>query len=196
MIRQNGTLTQRAALLVLGGLCWVASSPGEAAVATSIAPTPFTSNTLSSPTIGTFGPVTPITVLCSNSGVPGDECRVDAFGLSGANAPDFEVSPGGSCNPGVTILGGGGTCTVNLRYRASSPTQETALLQASCTTVTVIGGFTVLCIGSLQSFDTLFGNFLPPAAAPTLDRTGITLLALLVLATGAYLSLRRPLQRR
>ena len=63
-------------------------------------------------------------------------------------------------------------------------------------TVGVLGGFTVLCTGSLQSFDTVFGVFLPPAAAPALDRTGITLLALLVLATGAYLSLRRPLDRR
>ena len=194
-MRQNRTLTKNAALIALSSLCWVASTLVQAGIPSSITPSPFASNTLSSPIIGQFGAATPITVLCSNGGLSGNGCRIEAFGLAGANASDFAVV-GGSCNPGVTLLTNGETCTVTLQYKPSGAAQETALLQAKCVTVSVIGGFSVVCNNNLQSFDTLFGIFLPPVATPALNRVGITLLTLLVLCVGGYFSLRRaPLRR-
>lgn len=194
-MRRPPTHASNAALIALIGLCGLAGAPVRAGVPSTIAPSPFASNTLSSPAVGQFGAATPITVLCGNGGVANNECRIVTFGLTGTNAADFALA-GGSCVPGVTILSNAGTCTVNVQYRASGSAEETALLQAQCVTVSVLGGFSVLCNNSLQSFDTLFGLFLPPAAVPAFDRTGIALLSLLLLGVGSFFALRRaPLRR-
>jgi hypothetical protein len=150
---------------------------------------------LPSPVVG--APVTTtITLTFNANGNVGFGALLNSLALQGTNAADFAIV-GGTCSPsGATTLSAGNTsCTVVVRYTPPVTATETAQLAVRCTTIGLIGGFSLSCgSGSATTgLISLFGSALANAAipAPVRDPKTLTLFALALLGIGTYFAARR-----
>jgi hypothetical protein len=133
-----------------------------------------------------------ITLTFSDNGNPADGAALSALTFGGANSGDFAII-GGTCAPGTTVLDDGNTsCTVIVRYTPSSGANESAELDGACTTVGLVGGFTLSCNGASGEVVSLFGAVLAAVITlPMLDPKMLTLLFSLLLAIGIYFANRK-----
>ena len=167
------------------------------------------------PLVFVFGPAAPQQLVADAQGQPGTTGSIpltlnpngqtgfagqlQSLAIAGPNAADFAIVPGGSCVPGTTVLfpqtmTTGSSCTVNVRYTPSTTAIETASLTASCTTVGLVGGFSIVCNSLVGSVAGLVGRLSLPV--PALSPGLLTGLATTLFALGAYASLRRSGPRR
>jgi hypothetical protein len=146
----------------------------------------FSSTGVGSPTTQT------ITLTFSDNGNQADGASLGALAFGGGNASDFAIV-GGTCDPGTTVLSDGNTsCTVVVRYTPSSSANETAELDGTCTTVGLVGGFTLSCNGTSAEVVSLFGAVLAALIQlPMLDPKMLTLLFSVLLAVGVYFANRK-----
>ena len=146
----------------------------------------FSSTGVGSPTTQT------ITLTFGDNGFSTDGAALSALAFGGANAGDFAVV-GGTCSPGTTVLSDSNTsCTVVVQYTPSSSANETAQLNGTCTTVGLLGGFTLTCNGASGEVTSLFGAVLAAVVQlPMLDPKMLTLLFSLLLAIGVYFANRK-----
>ncbi len=117
---------------------------------------------------------------------------LNTLSITGANSSDFAIV-GGTCTPGSTILSPGNTtCTVTVRYTPSTASPESAQLAGTCSTVGLLGGFTLVCSGASGALGGLVGTLLAALSpAPALDPKLLTALCVLLLGIGAYFAARR-----
>ncbi len=150
-----------------------------------------TTASFSSPSVGSPTTQT-ITLTFGDNGNPTDGASLSALAFGGTNSGDFAII-GGTCAPGTTVLSDGNTsCTVIVRYTPSSSANETAALDGTCTTVGLVGGFTLTCNGASAEVTSLFGAVLAALIQlPMLDPKMLTLLFSLLLAIGVYFANRK-----
>lgn len=150
-----------------------------------------TTASFSSPGVGSQTTQT-VTLTFSDNGNQGDGAALGALTFGGVNSGDFAII-GGTCAPGSTTLSDSNTsCTVIVRYTPSSSANETAELDGTCTTVGLVGGFTLSCNGTSSELVSLFGAVLAAVIQlPMLDPKLLTLLFSLLLAVGVYFANRK-----
>lgn len=176
-------------------------SAGTAVAGTTVFPllfaTPSTNN-LQSTAVGVPGTVKTVTVTLNPNGQTTTGGKIVSLAITGANLADFAIVPGGTCVAGTTVLSPittttGQSCTVNLRYTPSTAATESGQLQVTCQASAVIGGFTVVCnaAGATGTIASLFGALAALSPVPALHPWMTTALALLVLAIGTFVAMRR-----
>ncbi|MGH8042917.1 MAG: hypothetical protein ACREPN_12855 [Rudaea sp.] len=145
---------------------------------------------LFSPGIGSAGPTKTITLTFSGSSSVG--AQLATLATAGANAGDFAIV-GGTCAPGSTVLDTGSpTCSVIVQYTASGAGAESAQLTGNCTSVGLIGGFSLSCSGTTGPLTSLMGALIAAlASTPLLDPKLLTVLCLLLLGIGTYFANRK-----
>src|ERR1700733_22879 len=141
----------------------------------------FSSTGVGSPTTQT------ITITFGDNGTMGQGASLSALTPGGVSAADFAIV-GGTCQPGTTVLSDGNTsCTVIIRYTPSSSANELAELDATCTTVGLLGGFTLACTGASGEIFLFVGSVLAAVVPlPMLDARMLTALFSLLLEIGVY----------
>ena len=146
---------------------------------------------LTSPAIGAPGATQTLTLTFTSNGTTGYGASLNSLAIAGINAGDFAIV-GGTCAAGSTVLDSGNqTCTVIVQYTASTAAPATAQLNASCTTVALIGGFAVTCNGTTGQISSLAGTLLAAlVSTPMLDPKMLTALCSLLLAIGVYFASR------
>lgn len=148
--------------------------------------TNFTSTGVGVPTTQT------ITLNFNANGTVAEGASLTALTFGGTNAPDFAIV-GGTCGAGTTLLTSTNTsCTVIVRYTPSTSATESGELDGSCSTVGLIGGFTLSCNGVSGQLDSLVGAVIAAVVSlPMLDPKILTLLCALLLGVGVYFASRR-----
>jgi hypothetical protein len=140
-----------------------------------------------------------ITLTFDANGAPtGFYALLNSLAVQGVNAADFAIVPGGTCAPSPTMYLGTSppsSCTVIVRYTPSSSAAENAQLAVNCSTIALIGGFTLNCAasqaGSTGTISLLGSTLAAAVSAPTLSPAILTLLATLLIAAGTYFAARR-----
>ena len=174
---------------------------GTALAGTTVFPflfaTPSTNN-LQSTAIGVPGTTKTVTVTLNPNGQTISGGKILSLAITGANMADFAIVPGGTCVAGTTILSPittttGQSCTVNLRYTPSTAATESGQLQVTCQASAITGGFTVICnvAGATGTIAALVGALAALSPVPALDPWMTTALALLMLAMGTFVAMRR-----
>ena len=180
-------------------------APGTTSAGVSTFPfvfgSPVTTN-LTSTAIGVGGTPKTVTITLNPNNQTATGGKIVALSLSGANAPDFAIVPGGTCIPGTTVLTPittttGQSCTVNVRYTPSTNATENGLLQVTCQAIGIIGGFSVVCnvAGTTGTIANLVGAIAALLPVPALNPWMTTALALLLLAMGTFGAMRRAPRR-
>ena len=147
----------------------------------------FTSTGVGTPTTQT------VMLTFGASGTTGVGASLDALSFTGSNANDFAIV-GGTCAAGTTVLSSGNTsCTVIVRYTPSTAADEAAALDGSCTTVGLVGGFSLSCNGVSGQLFALIGAVVAAVLGPIpmLDPKMLTLLCSLLLGIGVYFASRK-----
>lgn len=146
----------------------------------------FSSSGVGTPTTQT------VTLTFGDNGNQTDGAALGALSFGGINGGDFAIV-GGTCNPGSTVLDDGNpSCTVVIRYTPSSGANESAELDGTCTTVGLVGGFTLTCNGGSGEVVSLFGAVLAALTPlPMLDPKMLTLLFSLLIGVGIYFASRK-----
>lgn len=132
----------------------------------------------------------------ANGAGPGFVALLNSLAVQGVNAADFAIVPGGTCSAGTMLGPSNPSCTVVVQYLPPSAANETAQLAVNCTTIGVIGGFTLTC-GSTVAGTTgsivLYGSALAALVqgAPALSPKLLTLLATMLVGAGIYFAARR-----
>ena len=147
----------------------------------------FTSTGVGTPTTQT------VTLTFGAFGTTGVGASLDALSFTGSNANDFAIV-GGTCAAGTTVLSSGNTsCTVIVRYTPSTAADEAAALDGSCTTVGLVGGFSLSCNGVSGQLFALIGAVVAAVLGPIpmLDPKMLTLLCSLLLGIGVYFASRK-----
>ncbi len=153
-----------------------------------------TTSSLTSPGQFQTGPIKTVTLNLNNNGNTAYGASLVSLGLTGADAADFAIAPGGTCAAGTTFLyPAGATCTVNVSFTPSRPGSESAQLTASCNTIVgAIGGFIVVCNGTVGTVAALLGSLVAAATAvPALSPGMLTALAIALFALASFAALRR-----
>lgn len=148
---------------------------------------------LTSPAIGTPGATQTLTLTYQDVASSGLGASLDALAIAGINAGDFAIV-GGTCATGTTVLNAGNpTCTVIVQYTASAAAPASAQLNATCSTVSGIGGYTVTCNNTSAQISSLAGALLAAAiaATPFLDPKLLTLLFAVLFGAGTYYAGRK-----
>lgn len=101
---------------------------------------------------------------------------------------------GGSCNT-TTAYVNNAACTVDIKFLGNSPSSFTADLMMQCSSVVgAVGGYAVICgsgvAGASAQMARVLGNGIA-TAVDALGREGLTLLAALMFALTAVLTLKR-----
>ena len=151
---------------------------------------------LASPGVGT--PITKTITLTfgANGAGPGIVALLNSLAVKGVNAADFAIVPGGTCSAGTMLGPSNPSCTVIVQYLPPSTANETAQLAVNCSTIGIIGGFTLTCGSSVTGTTgsmTLYGSALAALvqSAPALDPKLLTLLATTRVGAGIYFAARR-----
>ncbi|HEX7917076.1 hypothetical protein [Rudaea sp.] len=140
-----------------------------------------------------------ITLTFDANGSPtGFYALLNSLAVQGVNAADFAIVPGGTCVPSPSMYLGTSppsSCTVIVRYTPSSSAAENAQLAVNCSTIALIGGFTLNCAasqaGSTGTISLLGSTLAAAVGAPALSPTILTLLATLLIGAGTYFAARR-----
>lgn len=134
----------------------------------------------------------------ANGSPTGFYALLNSLAVQGVNAADFAIVPGGTCVPSPSMYLGSSppsSCTVFVRYTPSSSAPENAQLSVNCSTVALLGGFTLNCAQSPSGSTgaiTLLGSTLAGAVgAPASSPAILTLLATLLIGAGTYFAARR-----
>lgn len=168
-------------------------SPAWAGAPTAIiggSPTSFTSSAIGSPVTQT------VTLTFDAHGTSGLLAELTSLSFSGASAKDFAIV-GGTCEGvGAVLSASNTTCTVVVQYTPSSSGAHAAQLNGACTTVSTLGGFTLLCngpglVGALTSLTGSVLAALVTTQAPFLEPKLLTILCFLLLGIGGYFARRK-----
>jgi hypothetical protein len=185
------------AVLTLAGLMAAGTAVAGTTVFPFIFPTPTTSN-LRSTAVGVPGTVQTVTLTLNPNGQTITGGKILSLAITGPNMADFAIVPGGTCVAGTTILfpittTTGQSCTINLRYTPSTAGFESGQIQVTCQASAVTGGFTLTCnaAGATTNLVALFGALAALSPVPALDPWMTTALALLMLAMGTFVAMRR-----
>ncbi|MEP6484611.1 MAG: hypothetical protein ABJB01_09175 [Rudaea sp.] len=173
---------------VLGILACAAASAG-----TPIAVQILGGSTANFSSTGVGVPITQTLTLNFNAnGTTAEGASLSALTFGGANAADFAIV-GGTCAAGTTVLSSTATsCTVIVRFTPSTAATESGQLDGSCTTIGLIGGFTLSCNGVSGELFSLAGAVIAAVVSlPMLDPKILTLLCALLLGIGVYFASRK-----
>ena len=176
------TLGLTAVLALLGGAGSTAWAGTSGAFATSNAP--FSTNMVPGQTF-----VVTVTAQASNI----SSINYHQIALSPNLGGQFQIV-GGSCNTTSAYVNNA-TCTVDIKFLGNSPSSFTADLMMQCSTVVgAVGGYAVICgngvPGASAQMARVLGNGIA-TAVDALGREGLTLLAVLMVALTAAMTLKR-----
>jgi hypothetical protein len=132
----------------------------------------------------------------ANGAGPGFVALLNSLAIQGVNAADFTIVAGGTCTVGTMLDPSTPSCTVIVQYLPSSNSAENAQLAVNCSTVGLVGGFTLNCAATgagTTGTISLLGSVVAAIVqgAPALSPRLLTMLAALLVGAGTYFAARR-----